>query len=258
VIVNEAYARDFTRVSGVASPIGSRLRYAPSPELESDDPEYAEAMAASGKWFEIIGVVRDFGLDPNDDGSEGAFVFHAASAETLSSLAMIVRVRGNPASVVARLPLIAAEVDPALYVREGRTFAESIWQRDLNLVVPTGALIGVTALVLFLSALGIYSLLSVSVSRQTREIGIRAALGANPRRVLARVMSRAGVLMGSGIAIGGTLLMVLIAIWGEDVALFSVWLALTAAVMLVAGVFACLGPASRALRINPTDALREV
>jgi ABC-type antimicrobial peptide transport system permease subunit len=52
--------------------------------------------------------------------------------------------------------------------------------------------------------------------------------------------------------------MVLIAIWGEDVALFSVWLALTAAVMLVAGVFACLGPASRALRINPTDALREV
>jgi putative ABC transport system permease protein len=214
-------------------------------------------MAMSGQWFEIVGVVRDFGLDPNDDGSEGAFVFHAASADTLSSLAMIVRVRGNPASLVARLPVIAADVDAALYVREGRTLEDTIWRQDLSLIVPTAALIGVTLLVLFLSALGIFSLISVSVSRQTREIGIRSALGANPRRVLAGVMSRAGVLMGSGIAIGGTLLMVQIAMSDEDVALFAVWLALTAAVMLAAGVLACLGPARRALRINPTQALRE-
>jgi putative ABC transport system permease protein len=258
VIVNEAYARGFTRASGLASPIGSRLRYAPSPELESDDPGYVETVATSGQWFEIVGVVRDFGLDPGDDGNEGSFVFHAASAETLSSLAMIVRVRGNPAALVPRLPVIAADVDAALYVREGRTLEESIWRRDLGLIVPTGALVGVTVLVLFLSALGIYSLLSVSVSRQTREIGIRSALGANPRNVLAQILSRAALLMGSGITIGGTLVMIQIARWEEDIALFAMWLGLTSLVMLAAGLLACIGPARRALRINATEALREI
>jgi len=57
----------------------------------------------------------------------------------------------------------------------------------------------VTALVLFLSALGIFSLMSVSVSRRTREIGLRAALGANPRHLLAEVLSRAMVLMGAAL-----------------------------------------------------------
>ena len=65
----------------------------------------------------------------------------------------------------------------------------------------------VTVLVLFLSALGIFSLVSISVSRRTREIGLRAALGATPRQVLARILSRAVVLMGSGIVAGGALLL---------------------------------------------------
>jgi ABC-type antimicrobial peptide transport system permease subunit len=122
----------------------------------------------------------------------------------------------------------------------------------------------VTLLVLFLSALGIFSLVSVSVSRRTREIGVRTALGANPRHVLAQVASRAMVLMGGGLLAGGVLLM-----WGialgmgpssrpaEDAVLFAGHLAMTSAVMLVAGLLACIGPAGRALRINPTDALRE-
>ncbi len=70
-----------------------------------------------------------------------------------------------------------------------------------------GVFAAVTLLVLFLSALGIFSLVSVSVSRQTREIGLRAALGAHPRHVLAGVLSRAVGLMGSGITAGGALLL---------------------------------------------------
>ena len=114
------------------------------------------------------------------------------------------------------------------------------------------------ALVLFLSALGIFSLLSVSVSRRTREIGLRAALGANPRHVLVEILSRAMVLMGTGTALGGAFLLFLIAIREEDVALFAGWLGITCAVMLTVGVIACIEPARRALRINPIDALRQV
>jgi ABC-type antimicrobial peptide transport system permease subunit len=130
--------------------------------------------------------------------------------------------------------------------------------RDRQGINVTAVLGAVTSLVLFLSALGIFSLLSVGISRRTREIGLRAALGANPRHVLVQVLSRAMVLMGSGIAVGGTVLLLLIAAWEEDVALFAGWLGITCAVMLSVGVLACIEPARRALRINPIDALRQV
>jgi ABC-type antimicrobial peptide transport system permease subunit len=170
---------------------------------------------------------------------------------------MNVRLRGNPAPLVARLRLIAADVDAGLSVAEAWPLDGWIRRRQMDNVMMTGAQAGVTALVLFLSALGIFSLLSVSVSRRTREIGLRAALGANPGHVLAQILSRAALLMGSGVVVGGTLVLIQIARWGEDVALFAVWVALTAAVMLVAGVLACVAPARRALRINATEALRE-
>jgi putative ABC transport system permease protein len=116
---------------------------------------------------------------------------------------------------------------------------------------------------LFLSALAIFSLMSVSVSRRTREIGLRMALGAHPRHVLAEILSRSLVLMGSGVATGGVLLLWGVALAGpagrpaEDLAQFAVWLGATAAVMAAAGLLAGVGPARRALRIHPIEALRE-
>ena len=105
---------------------------------------------------------------------------------------MSVRVRGNPAPLAARLPVIAAGVDAGLSVQRGAAArrvdpASGMTAFDDE----AGALAGVTALVLLLSAMGIFSLVSVSVSRRTREIGLRAALGANPRHVLAEILSRA-------------------------------------------------------------------
>jgi ABC-type antimicrobial peptide transport system permease subunit len=175
-----------------------------------------------------------------------------------------VHTRGNPANLAARLPIIAADVDARLSVRDAQPLDEWIWRRDRAHVNSAGALAGVTLLVLFLSALGIFSVVSVSVSRRTREIGLRVALGANPRHVLAGILARAVVLMGGGIIAGGTLLLLFIASGGgpsgqpaDDLAPFAGYLGMTAAVMLAASLLACIGPARRALRINPTDALRE-
>ncbi len=255
MIVNEAFAREFKRHAGRVSPIGARLRYLTS-SARSD-------AAAAEPWLEIVGVVRDFGLDPDEEGNEQPYAFRAAPAGTMSPLVMSVRVRGNPAPLVARLPVIAADVDAGLNVQEARPLAEWIRRREMDMAVQVGALAGVTALVLFLSALGIFSLMSVSVSRRTREIGLRTALGAHPRHVLAGILSRAMVLMGSGIAAGGVLLLWAVALAGpsgrpaEDLAQFAMWLGATAAVMAAAGLLACVGPARRALRINPIDALRE-
>ena len=258
VIVNEAFAREFSRDAGSGSPVGARLQY-PASAARGD----ASAAQPAG-WFEIVGVVRNVGLDPDDSGEELPFVFHPASAGTVSPLVMSVRVRGNPAPLAARLPVIAAGVDARLLVRDSQPLDAWVRQRDDGLNMQAWALAAVTLLVLFLSALGIFSLVSVSVSRRTREIGVRAALGAQPRHVLAGILSRALVLMGAGIMAGGALLL-----WGvslglgpsgrpaEDVVLFAGYLGATSAVMLAACLLACVGPATRALRINPTEALRE-
>jgi putative ABC transport system permease protein len=263
VIVNEAFVRGLVQ-RGIASPLGARLRYSSESGVSAAEPS-AAADGSADKPYEIVGVVRDLGLDPGEQGDEAAYVFHAASAATVSQLIMSVRLRGNPATLAARLPAMAADVDAELSVREARSLSESIWQRDLVLMVaPVAAVGGVSALVLFLSAMGLFSLMSISVSRRTREIGLRVALGAHPRHVLGRIVARAMVLMGSGVATGGGLVLLAVALGlgptgrpAHDVPLFAAWIGMTSAVMLGAGLLACVEPARRALRINPIDALRD-
>ena len=252
VIVNEAFARGFSERGGSSSPAGARLRY-DSRSGSTEEP-----------WFEIVGVVRDFRLDPDDEGREQPFVFHPASAATVSPLVINVRVRDNPATLAGRLSRMAADVDAGLYVRDSRPLGDWIRERDLGVITTVGAGAGITVLVLFLSAMGIYSLMSVTVSRRTREIGVRTALGANPRQVLAEVVGRAMLLMGSALAVGSAVLLIIVSQGagptgrpGDDVAKFLVWLGITSVVMLVACLLACVEPVSRALRISPVDALRE-
>jgi ABC-type antimicrobial peptide transport system permease subunit len=170
---------------------------------------------------------------------------------------MMVRVRGNPAPLAARVPTMAAGVDAGLYVQDAQPLDAWVGRRNTALIVTLGALAAITLLALFLSALGIFSLMSVSVSRRTREIGLRAALGADQRHVLAEVLSRALVLVGCGIAAGGALLLPFVVQWDEGIAYYAGSFGITAAVMLAACLLACIGPARRALRINPIDALRE-
>jgi hypothetical protein len=203
-------------------------------------------------------------VDPGEQGDEGAYVFHAASDATVSPLVMSVRLLGNPATLAARLPTIAADVDAGLSVPEARSLDESIWERDSGLVMSVAAVAAVSALVLFLSAMGLFSLMSISVSRRTREIGVRMALGVNPRHVLARILGHALVLMGSGVAAGSSLVLIWVALGlgptgrpADDVVSFAAWIGMTSAVMLGAGLLACVEPARRALRINPIDALRD-
>ena len=252
VIVNEAFVRGLVQ-HGIASPLGARLRYASESGVSTAEPAY-----------EIVGVVRDIGLDPEEQGDETAYVFHAASAATVSPLVMSLRMRGNRGTLAARLPVIAAAIDAGVSVPEARSLDDAVWRSDQNMVIPVAALAGVSALVLFLSAMGLFSLMSISVSRRTREIGLRVALGANPRAVLGRIVGHGMLLMGSGVALGGGIVLFFVAIGSgptgrpaDDVVSFAAWIGIASAVMLGAGLIACVEPARRALRINPIDALRD-
>jgi putative ABC transport system permease protein len=129
---------------------------------------------------------------------------------------------------------------------------------DVPQMIGAGGIATVVLLGLFLSAAGIFSLMSVSVARRTREIGLRAALGASQSRLLAGIFSRALVLIGSGIAAGNFVLLLFVSIEPElELADVAEALVVTSVLMLIVGLLACVEPARRALRIQPTDALKE-
>jgi ABC-type antimicrobial peptide transport system permease subunit len=99
---------------------------------------------------------------------------------------------------------------------------------------------------------------AVAVARRTREIGIRLALGATPRHVLRSVFARAGRQLGGGIIAGNSIILLLA--WRAD-SLTADLLAtsvITSVIMAAVGVLACAAPARRALRVQPTEALRQV
>jgi hypothetical protein len=106
VIVNEAFVRGFRSRGGSGSPIGARLRY--SDRTAASATGRSAAAEASDRWFEIVGVVRDLGLDPDDEGNESPGIFHAASPGAVSPL--VIRVRGNPALLAARLRTATARM----------------------------------------------------------------------------------------------------------------------------------------------------
>ncbi|MGH7554615.1 MAG: FtsX-like permease family protein [Longimicrobiales bacterium] len=121
-------------------------------------------------------------------------------------------------------------------------------------------MVGIATLsVLLLSAAGISAMMSFAVTQRRREIGIRTALGASRRQLVASIFSRSTKQLGIGLLIGGagTALVDRLAdgdmLRGEVIPL----LAFVATIMILSGLLAALGPALRALRIQPMEALRE-
>lgn len=254
-IVNRAFAE---RVLGGGTVIG---RHARSVNREGGaGPDEIE----SGPWLEIVGMVPDFVATDFDLDRPDPRVYQpmdlARAPIPPALLALAVRVReGPPAAFAGRLRNLTAAVDPGLQLEDLKTAAEE--ERDsqrLNLATALLA-VAVTASVLLLSAAGIYAMMSFTVARRRREIGIRQALGADPRRLLTGIFARASVRLGLGVLSG--LILAAAVSWaagdasltGRNVAL----LAFAAAVMVTIGFVAALGPARQSLRIQPTEALKE-
>jgi putative ABC transport system permease protein len=121
------------------------------------------------------------------------------------------------------------------------------------------AIFGATAL--FLAAIGLYAVMSYSVSQSTRELGLRIALGANARDLLRLVVSRGLQLTAAGIVFGGIAALILTRLMGSLLYKVSPHdpLAFGSALVVIgiASLTACLLPAWRATRIDPVQALRE-
>jgi len=146
-----------------------------------------------------------------------------------------------------------------MFLRRVQPLDDVLWGTHLPLRLITATLGAVALSVLILSSAGLYALMSVIVTRRRREIGIRIALGADRRRVLTGIFSRAAVQIGSGIALGITTAAMVLRFGGGDMRGFNAFLVLPAVAlfMLAVGVIAAFGPARRGLAIQPSAVLKE-
>jgi putative ABC transport system permease protein len=232
VIINESLAKN---VGG--NPLGVRLRYA-----ARDDNQ-------PGPWYEVVGVVRNLDTEPTNRG-EADFLYIPASAADAYPLAVAMKVNGDPWSFAPRLRALATHVEPELRLYDVLPLEEVIRRRDRPFIQAHLAGIGIVLLAILLSAASLYALMSVAVARRTREIAIRVAMGASRRGVLAAVLRRAAVQIGAGLFLGNLFVGVLV-----SEGMLSM-LTISASMALV-GLFACLVPARRAMRIEPTVALKQ-
>jgi hypothetical protein len=249
VVVNRAFVQ---RVLGGGPALGRRFRYreAGSSQLPA---------APGGEWQEIVGVVADLQINRSDPGLVDPVVFHMLDVSEATVLTLIVRTRGGDAAAVApRLREIAVSLDPTVRITP-RPMLDLYRQMDLALRLVALAIALIIVSVLLLSGAGVYALMSFTVSQRRREIGIRAAMGADARRLLISVFSRAAGQLAAGVAIGIVLAVTLDAASGGDAlgAFGLTVLPVIAAAMVVVGLLAALGPARRGLRIHPIEALRE-
>jgi putative ABC transport system permease protein len=237
MIVNQSFAR---HVFEGRNAIGQRIRIT---EGEVD-------AVGGDDWYEVVGVVRDFGWQlPRP---------HEQSAMYLPSLPLVgragqiaVRVR-NPENFADRMRTLAAEVDPTIRLTEVKPLASAGGGEAQSNWVLTSVVAFVSFIVLLLSATGIHSLMSFTVARRTREIGIRAALGARPASIVAGIFGRALLQVSAGLVAGSAL----VAFIGLGSTREVLILLASDAIMLIAGITACAVPLRRALRIDPTEALR--
>jgi cell division protein FtsX len=253
VVVNLPFA---VQVFG-GNALGRRIRYVAGDTRGGAGLRNGEP----GHWYEIVGIVSEFptGASPEMDGSR-LKVYHAAAAGRVQPVTLALHVNGgDPSNFAGRLREIAAAVDPELHLRNILSLDEALRREQWIRRMEAGALAAVTLSVLLLSAAGIYSLMSITVSQRRKEIGIRMALGADGKRIVANIFSRALGQLAVGAAVGAALCAALEKASGGNLMQGNgtVVLLVVVFLMMAVGFVAALGPARRSLRIEPTEALRE-
>jgi putative ABC transport system permease protein len=250
-VISEGMARQYF---GAVNAVGRRLR------LEQD-PD---------RWMEVIGVVRDTGTaDPASDlvDPQPRLLYRSFSQWDLTPTVVLARTSLDAVALVAAMQRELRAVNVSLPVISAKTMAQ---YREESLVAPTAVatcLGALGALGLCLAGIGLYAVVAFAVSRRSREIGIRMALGARRRQVVWSVASDVAALVGVGTVAGLTLsLLIVLALRAATVstpgvALFRptvdpAALLSIAAFMAMVGMAAAYLPARRAATMDPLAALR--
>ena len=226
-------------------PIGRRIRFG----TDSTNP-----------WMSIVGVTRNtkhLSLDAPSD----YYVYVPAAQAIPWRMYLVVRTAGEPLRLTAPVRRVLASIDPVLPMAETHTMEQAVASSLGTKRVTNVLLTGFAVVALLLAAIGIYGVMSLSVTGRKHEFGVRLALGAAPGDVLRLVIRQGMTLAGLGLAIG-----IVVALWATrflGALLFGVapvdaltFISVTATLGAVA-LLACYLPARRATRADPVGALRQ-
>jgi putative ABC transport system permease protein len=227
------------------SPIGKRLRIA--------------GQNAEGPWITIVGISGDIIHSPYEREPRPVLYLPYTQAPE-SWMDVAIRTAADPLAAGPGITAVVREVDREQPVTDMRTMEKAIRNSAIGLNYMAVLMGAFGMLALGLSVLGVHGVISQSVSEQTREIGIRMALGAQRQTILGSIFRRAILPIGGGLAVGLPLALgfsrflasVIYGVTASDTATFAG----VPIMLLVAAGLAIYLPARRAMNINPIVALR--
>jgi macrolide transport system ATP-binding/permease protein len=247
-IINQTLAR---RYFANQDPIGKQIFY----------HAHDIAMEASQPPIQIVGVIADIKQNSLDEtGRADVYTPFAQSPD--SGFAVAVRTSQDAASVLPLITSTLHKIDPTIVVVDASTMTDIIehsWPANMHRA--SAWLAGsFAALALLLSAVGLYGVIAYSVSRRTREIGVRMALGATRSSVYLLILKEAGWLTLVGLAVGvcasiaaGVFIRsLLFGVRSWDVSILSA----VAVLLVTSALLASYIPARRAASVDPVEALR--
>ena len=243
-LVSQALARRFWPND---DPIGKRIGYPyPSP------------------WITIVGVVPDVRLDSLRDTTRLAIVIPFAQRTQLSGAGMfiVIRSHADPLSIARQLRATVSSIDRSVPVTLVRTMDDVLAQSIERPRFTTVLVAGFAMAALLLGMTGIYGVMSYVVNQRTQEMGVRVALGASSSDIFRLVVGRGAALAAAGAAVGCVLALLgtralgslLYEVSPTDPLTFGIAMVLFVAVAVAASV----GPARRATRADPVEALRHI
>ena len=243
VIVSERVAARFWPNQ---DPIGKRVKFG---AIDSEVP-----------WLSIVGVVRDVRYRNVTRDLSADPDIYLPFADRNSQIAFAIRTSVPPASVVPAVRAAIRAADPAIAIYGVAPMDEQVRAQTARSRFTTWVMGVFAGIALWLCALGIYGVMSYVVTQRTREIGIRLALGAQPREVLATIVSGGARLILAGIVLGGLAAVALRRVVSTqllDVSLTDPAAAFAVLLFGLVGLAACVIPGLRATRLDPVRALRQ-
>jgi hypothetical protein len=248
-IVDESFVRF---VLGGANAVGQTIRLSERGQKQSGPP------------IEIVGVVGDMSTAARKSVKD-ATVYRPIGLAIRGAVNVVVH--SSPGQREPGLPAVVAAVRRATSAAPNGTRVSDIYTLDsvgggdaIGFIFTSLSVVGAVALLL--STAGIYALISFTLARRTREIGLRAALGASPRRIITGLLSKSFIQIGCGVlagAIPGAGIVAVVAGQSsghnETLTGAAVAAGVSGLVLLIAAV-SCTVPLRRALRLQPTQALR--
>jgi ABC-type antimicrobial peptide transport system permease subunit len=254
-VITDRMARQYF---GAVNVVGRRFRLA-------NDPS---------SWTEVIGVVRDAGTGRFEDDvldriAPAYFTSYTQSASAPTTI--LARSSGDAAALVRAMQRELRAEDISLPAITARTMADRLAESHEAPEAVAGALGALAALGLILASIGLYAVVAFAVTRRTREIGIRIALGARSQQVVWSIARGVAAIIGVGVGIGlflSVLTMLAMRLWSGNIGIGDVSglayharidpLALLAIGLVtgMVGVAAAFVPGRRAARMDPLAALR--